>query len=185
MEATQTLGTPRAHGRRRSAAAALRPILVYLGVLCAVASGAALLALYARPPGQDSGWLADDGHAGHSAVSAAEATPIHILQPSPGSASAERVPLVFATEVPLENSPHGWGARGLHLHASVNGAEIMSGGARIESLGGNRYRWELPLVPGTYRVELFWASHGHGRIAHGAATPIDVIVRGPNGPPTS
>lgn len=178
MEAIQKLAAP---GRGASVAAALRPVLLYLGVLCGVAAGGALLALYNRGP--EAAWASDGGHAGHSTGSPAEAPPIHILQPLTGSAAADGVPLVFATEVPLENSLHGWGARGLHLHAAVNGAEIMSGGARIEALGGNRYRWDLALQPGTYRVELFWASHGHGRINRGAATPIDVTVRGSAGAP--
>jgi hypothetical protein len=160
-------------------AAALRPVLLYLGFLAAVAAGAALLALVNGPAAyaHDAG-----GHAAHAGGGAADATPIRLLEPADGAAAGDRIALVFATEVPLEGGPDGWGARGLHLHAGVNGAEIMSGGARIEALGGNRYRWELPLAAGTYRVELFWASHQHGRIARGAATPVEVTVGGAEAP---
>lgn len=163
---------PDLKGRR--AVAALRSVLLYLGFLALVAGGAAGLA-YARAP---EGYGHAGGHGGHQGGGPADATPIRLVEPAAGRVAGGRLPLVFETEVPLAGGPDGWGARGLHLHAVVNGAEIMSTGARIEQLGANRYRWELPLAPGTYRVVLMWASHQHGRITRGASGEVAVTLEG-------
>jgi hypothetical protein len=150
-------------------------VLLYLGFLILTAAGGATLALANRPDGFEHG---GSSHAGHLGGTPADATVIRLLTPS-GGTTGSQLALVFETEVPLTGGPDGWGARGLHLHALVNGAEIMSGGARIERIGENRYRWDLPLQPGLYRVALVWASHQHGPIAQGASSEVQLTLASP------
>lgn len=101
-----------------------------------------------------------------------------ILEPVGGSALAGRVPLVFQVEADLRRAPAGWSAGSAHLHAAVNGQELMPGATEIEILSRNLYRWTLPALPtGEHTVRLFWSDARHRPIEDGASAPLRIRVR--------
>jgi hypothetical protein len=101
-----------------------------------------------------------------------------LLEPADGSTVAARVALVFEAPVELRRSPAGWESGGFHVHASIDGRELMPGSSDVERLPGNRYRWTLPPLPtGTREVRLFWSDARHREVAEGATPPITFEVR--------
>jgi hypothetical protein len=119
----------------------------------------------------------------NSAAQRAEAAPaglpeLLILEPVDGSALVGRIPLVFQVEADLRRAPAGWSAGRVHLHAAVNGYELMPGAAEIEILDRNRYRWTLPALPsGEHTLQLFWSDALHRPLEDGASAPLRIQVR--------
>ena len=112
-----------------------------------------------------------------SEAQAVPAQPLVLAEPRSGASVQNPVELIFTTPVPLTQTPMGWGAESLHLHAAVNGQDVMPGGPEITSLGGERYRWMLR-VPGLgdYTLQLFWSGPDHAPLAEGASDVIRVRV---------
>lgn len=103
--------------------------------------------------------------------------PLVLVSPQNEASADNPVELVFTTPAPLTQTPMGWGTESLHLHAAVNGQDVMPGGSDVTSLGGNRYRWKLRVPgPGAYTLRLFWSGPDHAPIAEGASAPAAVRV---------
>jgi hypothetical protein len=117
--------------------------------------------------------------AGKQAGAAARRVPqIELLEPTDGQVVQGAVALVFHTPSELRRSPDGWESDGLHIHASVDGIELMPGADDIRPLGNNRYRWQLrPLPPGERALRLFWSDRLHREIEAGASPAVRVQAR--------
>jgi hypothetical protein len=103
---------------------------------------------------------------------------IELLAPVDGDVVQGPVLLEFQTDVRLQRGPSGWESGGLHIHAEVDGRELMPGASDIERLDGNRYRWTMrPLEPGTREVRLFWSDRMHRPIPAGASPTVRVQAR--------
>lgn len=109
--------------------------------------------------------------------SASTSFPLELVSPRNGEPAGNPVELVFTTAAPLTQTPMGWGTESLHLHAAVNGQDVMPAGSELTSLGGERYRWRLR-VPGRgdYTLQLFWSGPDHAPLAEGASDVIRVRV---------
>jgi hypothetical protein len=122
-------------------------------------------------------WWANE--AGLRAGAEARAVPdIVLVEPADGSLVEGSVDLVFETDAELRRGPAGWEVRGHHIHAAVDGVELMPGADDIARLGGNRYTWRVrPLNPGTRELRLFWSDRNHREIADGASRTVRVESR--------
>ncbi len=103
---------------------------------------------------------------------------ITLVEPAPGAVVASPIPVIFEVPVRLRWVAGGWQAGRLHIHAGVNGRELMPGSRDIEPLGQNRYRWTLPALPaGEHTLRLFWSGPDHRPIEAGASESITVQAR--------
>lgn len=109
---------------------------------------------------------------------AAAAPPIELLAPGPGAVVGSPVVLEMRVGGTLTPQPGGWGSGGFHLHADVDGRELMPGPRDIRRLEGGRHAWTLPpLEPGVRTVALFWSDASHRAIT-GSRTPgISITVQ--------
>jgi hypothetical protein len=104
--------------------------------------------------------------------------PLVLLDPVEGAIVTGRVALTFEVPVELRRSRDGWENGGFHVHAGVDGQELMPGRTDIERLPGNRYRWTLPpLPPGERTLRLFWSDARHRPLADGGSEPRRIEVR--------
>lgn len=96
--------------------------------------------------------------------------PLTLVSPRSGDSVANPVMLQFRTPAQLElHSGMGWMAGELHLHAMVDGTEVMPAAADIRA-AGDGWEWQLPpLEPGNRQVHLSWAGRHHGNLT----TPSD------------
>lgn len=137
---------------------ALGGVMILLAVFFAVRS---LLGLGAR----DAGLPAD-------------IPPLTIVQPAEGAAVRDPVQIRFKTPARLFPTGSGWGTEALHLHAVVNGREVMPGGGDVAAEGADRYRWTLRLgTPGAYTLRLHWAGPDHAPLARGGSAPVRIRLR--------
>ncbi|CAN5358624.1 hypothetical protein BH23GEM4_BH23GEM4_00340 [soil metagenome] len=115
---------------------------------------------------------------GAADASAPAAPPvITLLAPAAGAVVADPVPLEFRVDADLRPTSGGWGAGGLHLHAEVDGREVMPGGDAIVRLEGGSYRWTLPIgAPGEHNLRLRWAGAGHRPLATGEIRAVMVRI---------
>jgi hypothetical protein len=103
---------------------------------------------------------------------------IVMLSPSEGDEIDGPVVMVFQTPVVLLRGPAGWEADGLHIHASLDGMELMPGADAIERVDGDTYRWTLGTLPaGTRELRLFWADRRHRELTAGASETVRVRAR--------
>lgn len=104
---------------------------------------------------------------------------IAVLEPRDGAELSGRVALVFDAGTPMRQGPAGWVAAGrYHLHALVDGTEVMAAPDEVQPLGGTRYRWTLPPLPaGERRITLRWSGPDHRTLEEGGAPPRTVRVR--------
>jgi hypothetical protein len=103
---------------------------------------------------------------------------LRVVQPTSGAESDSPLDLVFETPAPLVSGPMGWQAGSLHLHAEVNGREVMPGARDIARLGAGRYRWHLRVpAGGEVEIRLFWAGTDHRPLEEGASPLVRVSVR--------
>jgi hypothetical protein len=139
-------------------------------VFGAVGALALLLALvFALVGGEEDG-----------ALEAAPAPPrIVVIEPRDGAAVAGRVAVVLDAGEELRPAPAGWStAAGHHLHAEVDGTELMAAPGELRLLEGTRYRWVLPgLPPGAHRIRLRWSDASHRPLPEGGSAPFTVTVR--------
>lgn len=118
----------------------------------------------------------DDRQATPPAQAAAALT---ILEPADSARIPAPLEITFATTAPLRLTPMGWQAGRLHLHAIVDGVEVMPGALDIRTLGENRFRWRLKSVgPGPHDVRLVWARPDHRAIPEGASGDVPFTVTG-------
>lgn len=102
-----------------------------------------------------------------------------LLEPADGAVVGDAVGVVFETDVTLRSGPAGWEAPGgHHIHAAVDGLELMPGPGDITPLDGGRYRWLIrPLSPGTRELRLFWSDRNHREVAEATTPTIRIEVR--------
>lgn len=115
-------------------------------------------------------WVAEPGG------SKGDARPLTVLRPADGATVPDSVELIFQTDAPLRNSPMGWMAGSLHLHAVIDGREIMPAAADIREIGTGRYRWTLPpLGEGDHVLRLYWAGLDHRAVPEGASNAVRLV----------
>jgi len=93
--------------------------------------------------------------------------PLEIIAPVDGDSTSNPVTLTFRTPAPLHlDDAMGWSADDLHIHAIVDGVEIMPAAADISAHGDSTFDWRLPPIePGSRRIYLTWAARNHGNLA--------------------
>ena len=102
---------------------------------------------------------------------------ITVLEPAPGATVGRQLAVLFDTGEEMQQDPSGWVAGGrYHLHAMIDGAELMAAPGQVQPLGGSRYRWVLPLTPGEHRIRLQWSGPDHRTLEEGGSPPITVSV---------
>ena len=117
------------------------------------------------------------GNGGSQAPTFAPA-PLAILEPADSGSVDAPLDVTFSTEAPLHLTPAGWQADGYHLHALLDGAQIMPGALDIRALGEGRYRWRLKDVgPGGHDIRLVWARADHHAIPEGASADVPFTVK--------
>lgn len=117
------------------------------------------------------------GGPGDGAVEPSSESPpsVELLRPKTGD-TLQIVELEVRSGAPLAAQPGGWGSGGYHLHAELNGREIMPGPADIRRSSPDTYIWALPaLAAGTHRISLFWSDASHLPV-EGTATPTTSFV---------
>ncbi len=118
------------------------------------------------------------GHQQQATPAAAAPAGLTILEPTDSATVAAPPEITFSTTAPLRLTPMGWQADRLHLHALVDGAELMPGALDISALGEGRYRWRLNNVgPGAHDVRLVWARPDHKSIPEGASADVPFTVK--------
>ncbi len=117
------------------------------------------------------------GNDRHAAPANPAAT-LTIVEPADSATVAAPLDVTFSTAAPLRLTPMGWQAEHLHLHAIVDGTEIMPGALDIRALGEGRYRWRLKDVgPGSHDIRLVWARADHHAIPEGASADVPFTVK--------
>ena len=120
-------------------------------------------------------WTGGGGRA-RSAVTRPDS--LTILAPSDSATVAAPLTITFATSATLRLGPMGWQAGSYHLHALVDGSDLMPGAVDVQALGGGQYRWTLKsLAAGTHTIRLVWARRDHRSIPEGASQEIFVAVQ--------
>ncbi len=117
---------------------------------------------------------------GRGGPSAPRSRPDSLTVVTPVDSATVPAPLTitFATRAPLRVGPLGWQAGSYHLHALLDGNDVMPGALDIEALGNQQYRWTLKDVPaGEHTLRLVWARPDHRSIPEGASPEISVTVQ--------
>ena len=100
-----------------------------------------------------------------------------IMAPTGGASVDSPLVVHFNSAEPLLLHPTGWGARDLHLHARINGIELMPSAADIEQRDTG-YLWTMPAVgPGPTTLRLGWADAQHRELRTGASDTVSFIIR--------
>jgi len=101
-----------------------------------------------------------------------------IMAPIAGSAADSPLVITFSSTKPIELTPKGWGAAGLHLHAWVNDVQYMPAASEIKKINGSQYQWALPLIGrGPLVVRLGWADVRHRPIAAGSTPDVPLTLQ--------
>lgn len=100
-----------------------------------------------------------------------------VLESSAAASPTEPLQIRFRVDAPLRQQPGGWGSDGYHLHASLDGQEIMPGPADIQRVDGSTYRWTLPRIPPESRsITLFWSDAQHRPVTGTETRPLRLRV---------
>lgn len=102
---------------------------------------------------------------------------ITLLAPQSGDTVRSPIPVHFSAGDRLALGGMGWASDDLHLHAYVDGAEVMPAAADIEAQPGGTFIWHLAATPGVRTLELGWAGMHHGALQEGASGQVRVVVR--------
>lgn len=96
------------------------------------------------------------------------------------TASAGVVAIRFRVADDFGPQPGGWGSRGYHIHARMDGRELMPGPQDIRRAEGE-YLWTLPSTVATDAgsIRLFWSDLDHLAVP-GTDTPAEPIRRPPS-----
>jgi hypothetical protein len=101
------------------------------------------------------------------------APPRRILTDS--AATANPVRLRFVTPASLELTQMGWMAGDLHLHAGIDGLEIMAGVEDLAHVAADTFVWRLPDPSvGDHVVKLYWADLSHRPVGDSVSSTIRV-----------
>jgi hypothetical protein len=148
---------------RQAAPAPVAPPISSTGMLIGTVILGVLLLLFAL-------WA---NHAGQRAGAEARGAPgLVLLEPRDGEVVTGPIGLVFETAAELRRGPAGWESGGFHVHAEVDGLEVMPGADDIIRLGDGRFRWVLrPLPPGARELRLFWSDQRHQEV-EGSGSPV-------------
>ncbi len=121
-------------------------------------------------------WTGGNDHA--TPASAAQPASLTIVEPKDSGVVDAPLEITFATTAPLRLTPMGWQADRLHLHAIVDGAEVMPGALDIRAVGDGQFRWKLKTVgPGAHDIRLVWARPDHRAIPEGASPDVPFTVK--------
>lgn len=112
-----------------------------------------------------------------SSAAAADIPAIELLAPQPGDTVAAPIAVHFRAGDRLALGRMGWTSDDLHLHAYVDGAEIMPAAADIEARRDGTFLWRIPAAPGAHTLELSWAGMQHGSLREGASGEVRLVVR--------
>lgn len=99
---------------------------------------------------------------------------ITLLQPSRDTTISGDLILRFTSTLTLSQQTAGWGAGRHHLHALVNGTEVMPAPADVARTGPNEYAWTIRAIPDSARVQLIWALPNHRRLTAGASQTVQI-----------
>lgn len=100
-----------------------------------------------------------------------------LIAPADGDTVASPVGLRFTAGNELSLGPMGWTSNDLHLHAWLDGTEVMPAAADIRDAGDGTFLWTLDAEPGARTLQLRWAGMDHGDLDAGASRSIGIIVR--------
>ena len=103
---------------------------------------------------------------------------LEVLEPSAGASVANPLQIRFRVDdAPFTQQPGGWGSGGYHLHAALDGLEIMPGPTDIQRVDASSYRWTFPPISaGSTSVRLFWSDEGHQPVTRGGDPTFIVVV---------
>jgi hypothetical protein len=108
------------------------------------------------------------------------AGPAQLALSAPGNGAVVSTPLrlTFRTAgAALTSTPTGWGVDGHHVHAEINGQEVMPGQKDISRAADDSYVWVLPESPrGDVSVRLVWSDSRHRAVVDGATERIWIRV---------
>lgn len=103
---------------------------------------------------------------------------LSITAPLSGAVIDSPLVIRFTSTEPIHLQPTGWGHRRLHLHAWVNGVEIMPAAADITVPEPGSYSWTLgATAPGVVRMYVGWADMSHRPITPGSSDTVNVQIR--------
>ena len=118
------------------------------------------------------------GDDGGISVAAAGPAQLALLAPGNGAVVSSPLRLTFRTAgAGLTSTPTGWGVDGHHVHAEINGQEVMPGQKDISRAADDSYVWVLPESPrGDVSVRLVWSDSRHRAVVGGATEQIWIRV---------
>lgn len=102
---------------------------------------------------------------------------IMLLAPESGDTVDAPIAVRFRAGERLALGPMGWASDDLHLHAYVDGTEVMPAAADITPQSDGTFVWHVPAIPGEHALELGWAGMQHGALAEGASREVIIVVR--------
>jgi hypothetical protein len=103
---------------------------------------------------------------------------LELVYPAPNATVENPLELRFRSDATLTAMPGGWGVRGLHLHAEIDGVEFMPSAADLRRLQDGSYQWALGrLQPGTRTLRIFWSDSAHRPLTEGATPHIRIQLR--------
>ncbi|MQA90770.1 MAG: hypothetical protein GEU90_11105 [Gemmatimonas sp.] len=103
---------------------------------------------------------------------------LQLLAPSRGDTVPAPIGLQFSSPVPLTNQPGGWGAKGFHLHAEIDGREWMPGPSDIRRQADGSYAWAVAkLSPGDHSLRIVWSDADHMPVTGGGTKQAPIVVR--------
>jgi hypothetical protein len=102
-----------------------------------------------------------------------------IVEPAAGAVIDRPIELVFDVDHGrLRVGPGGWGVGTIHVHAWIDGRELMPAAADIEPIGEARYRWTIAHAePGERALHIGWSDLYHQPIAEGMSATVRVTIR--------
>lgn len=113
-------------------------------------------------------------------VPSAPPPPLELLEPAAGAVVSEPVTLRFSVDTgdALTWTPAGWGTGGYHLHAEVDGRELMPTREDIVREAGNIYQWTIPTVStGDVTLRILWSDTRHRPVAESGSAPVRLRVQ--------
>ena len=118
------------------------------------------------------------GGGGSKARPAAGPDTLVIVAPSDSATVSAPLTVTFSTRAALHAGPMGWQAGTFHLHALVDGVDVMPGTLDVQLAGTGQFRWTLKNVaPGPHTLRLVWARQDHRSIPEGASQEISLTLQ--------
>jgi hypothetical protein len=96
---------------------------------------------------------------------------------SPVDGALVNAPLTLRFEggAALAQMRGGWGAGEYHLHAEIDGREVMPGPRDIRPVGGGLHEWTFGRIEsGEYTLRLYWSDTAHRPVSDGATAPVTI-----------